>query len=69
MSHVKKRATEQEYLHWFYCAADFGPSEDDVRYVMEQNFIFEHNLLPPHGYYCCEQCGKDKEDECKCQQI
>ena len=63
----KQRATELEYLYDFYCSADFGPADGDVRLHMRDLFISTENKLPPEGYYCCDECGKDLEGECKCQ--
>jgi len=46
----QKRATELEYLQWFYQNADFGPGDGDVRYFLDQEFQDETGLLLPEGY-------------------
>ena len=33
-----KRATELEYLRYFYDAADFGPADSDVRWMIKEGF-------------------------------
>jgi hypothetical protein len=34
----KPDATELEWLQFFYGSADFGPADDDVRQIIEQDF-------------------------------
>lgn len=46
----KERATELEYLKWFYAMADFGPAEGDVRQYMDEQFIEETGKRLPEGY-------------------
>lgn len=46
----KERATELEYLRWFYHAADFGPADSDVRDILDEQFISEIGKLLPEGY-------------------
>lgn len=45
-----EKATELEYLQWFYSNADFGPGEGDVRYYMIANFKNETGKELPEGY-------------------
>ena len=47
---VRERATELEYLTWFRCTADFGPSESDVIDMMNQNFMDETGKNLPEGW-------------------
>jgi hypothetical protein len=44
------KATEQQWLEWFYCNVDFGPADSDVRYNMKQDFMKETGLEMPEGY-------------------
>ena len=44
------RATEIEFLQWFFQKADFGPAESDVRNYMNQNFMDETEKNLPAGY-------------------
>jgi len=46
----KERATELEWLAWFYQMADFGPADGDVRYFMKQDFQKEKGKDLPEGY-------------------
>jgi len=34
----RKKATELEYLRWFYQNCDFGPADDDVVLAMNERF-------------------------------
>lgn len=45
-----ERATELEYLKFFYSWADFGPADGDVRDYMNQRFIKETGKALPEGY-------------------
>lgn len=45
-----KRASELEYLRWFYQMADFGPADGDVRYNLNEEFKEETGLELPEGY-------------------
>lgn len=49
------KATELEWLQWFYETADFGPADGDVRDFMKQKFTKETGKELPDGY--------DMEDE------
>ena len=44
------KATELEFLEWFYFNCDFGPSDGDVRYFMKKDFIKETGKELPDGY-------------------
>ena len=33
-----ERATELEYLQYFYAVADFVPADEDIRYMIKQRF-------------------------------
>lgn len=46
----RKRATELEWLKWFFQRADFGPCESDVRNHMRQSFMDETGKNLPDGY-------------------
>ena len=45
-----EKATELEWLRWFYGNADFGPAEEDVIYLMKLDFINEAGKDLPEGY-------------------
>lgn len=45
-----EKATELEWLQFFYSEADFGPADDDVRYYIEQDFINQTGKQLPDGY-------------------
>lgn len=47
---TKQAATELEWLRYFYGEADFGPADDDVRYIIEQNFEREMGKRLPAAY-------------------
>lgn len=44
------RATELEYLKWFFHNADFGPAEGDVRNYMKERFMDKTGKNLPEGY-------------------
>lgn len=44
------KATEIDYLRWFYRYADFGPADSDVRDILNQAFVRETGLELPDGY-------------------
>ena len=58
-----KRATEIEYLTWFYINADFGPANGDVLDSMADNFIAETGKNIPTGwnYYSDGETTTDRE--------
>lgn len=45
-----EKATELEYLRWFYQNADFGPADSDVRMYMDEEFVEETGKALPDGY-------------------
>jgi len=45
-----ERATELEWLKWFYCYADFGPADGDVRDMLKADFQSETGKAMPEGY-------------------
>jgi hypothetical protein len=47
---AKEKATDLEWLEWFYCNADFGPADDDVRRDMKEQFKRETGKALPDGY-------------------
>ena len=40
---------ELKYLRWFYANADFGPADDDVRQIMNEQYVREGGVIP-NGY-------------------
>ena len=46
----KEEASELEYLSWFKIHADFGPADDDVHYIMDQQFEKETGKLVPKDW-------------------
>ena len=45
----EKEQDELEFLRWFWGAADFGPADGDVRYIMMEEY--EKTVGPlPEGY-------------------
>lgn len=46
----EERATELEFLEYYYMESDFGPSHSDVVYMIKQNFIKDKGKLLPVGY-------------------
>lgn len=44
------RATELDFLQWFYCNADFGPADSDVRYYLKEQFKQQTGVELPAGY-------------------
>lgn len=47
---MKERATEIEYLRWFYVNADFGPADEDVRKYLNEAFKRYSGKDLPEGY-------------------
>lgn len=37
---------ELKYLRWFYANADFGPADDDVRQIMNEQYIRDGGVIP-----------------------
>lgn len=52
---ARKRATELEFLKWFYQNADFGPADGDVHYILKENFISGTKKDLPEGYALDEE--------------
>ena len=50
INNTMEKATELEYLQWFYANADFGPADSDVRYYMDESFKEDTNKDIPEGY-------------------
>lgn len=47
---MKQRATELEYLKFFFQEADFGPADSDVRDYIRERFMNETGKNLPAGY-------------------
>ena len=45
-----ERATELEYLRWFYQNSDFGPADSDVRDFLKEKFMDRTKKNIPEGY-------------------
>lgn len=45
-----ERASEVEWLRWFYDNADFGPADSDVKDIMMTNFMAETKKWLPEGW-------------------
>ena len=45
-----KRATELQWLSWFYAWADFGPADEDVREELKEQFTRQTGLALPKEY-------------------
>ena len=45
-----ERATELEYLQYFYYEADFGPADSDVRDMIKEQFMHDKGKNLPEGY-------------------
>jgi len=61
-----KRATELEWLKWFFQSTDFGPADYDVKYYMREAFIKETGKQLPEGYAYCLEC-ESFEEYCECK--
>lgn len=44
------KATELEWLKWFYQHADFGPADGDVKDIMREEFKKKTGKELPDGY-------------------
>ena len=62
-----ERATEIEYLKFFYGTADFGPADEDVRDIIRKQFILTHKKHIPKGYSISGMCDCDYV-ECECKE-
>ena len=47
---MREKASELEYLRWFYAHADFGPAHSDVMMILNEDFVDETGLALPDGY-------------------
>lgn len=47
---MAEKATELEWLKYFYRNADFGPADSDVRAGIEDDFMDETGKDLPEGY-------------------
>lgn len=47
---MKERATELEWLTYFYQNADFGPADGDVRDSLKEYFVRERGKNLPEGF-------------------
>lgn len=45
-----KKATELEFLQYFYANADFGPADEDVKNIIKEDFIQHKRKQLPEGY-------------------
>jgi hypothetical protein len=57
-----KRASELEWLKWFYSHADFGPADGDVRSQLKEKFTTETGKELPAGYDDKEVGGMSEYD-------
>ena len=56
---AKQRATELQWLRYFYENADFGPAHQDVIDIIAEDFTKETGMLLPIRY----DWNEDEEDE------
>ena len=47
---MSERATELEWLQYFYDMADFGPAHSDVVSIIQDQFMKETGKELPEGY-------------------
>lgn len=59
---AKERASELEWLKWFYRNADFGPGDGDVQAWMQDRFREETGKLMPEGYNYDPETGEPRDD-------
>lgn len=45
-----ERATELEFLKWWYLSTDFGPCDSDVSDMMKERFMRKKNKNLPGEY-------------------
>ncbi|HBO3358209.1 TPA: hypothetical protein L4S42_006085 [Pseudomonas aeruginosa] len=48
-----EKATELEFLKFFFVEADFGPADGDVRYIIAERFKEQTGKDLPEGYEEC----------------
>lgn len=51
----KEKATELEFLKYFYGHADFGPADSDVRVGLKECFMDRTGKDMPSGYELSEE--------------
>lgn len=56
----QERATELEWLRWFFQNADFGPGDGDVQAAMKAAFKKETGKKMPVGYNFNEE-GEEED--------
>lgn len=54
MSELLERATELEFLRWFYGYSDFGPADSEVRDALKECFMDQKKKYLPDGYNMAE---------------
>lgn len=59
---MRERATELEFLKWFYRNLDLGPGESDVTDGMKSMFMDQTGKDIPEGYNVWSD-GETKTDE------
>ena len=47
---MNEKATELEFLNWFYDECDFGPADSDVREMLKEGFVADTGKDLPDGY-------------------
>lgn len=52
---MSERASELEWLKYFYNEADFGPAHEDVVSIIAEDFKKETGKLLPEGYDWSEE--------------
>jgi hypothetical protein len=50
MVNKNRRASELEWLRWFYQFADFGPRDEEIRKQLKETFKVRRGLDIPEGY-------------------
>ena len=61
---TRERATELEWLTWFYHNSDFGPADGDVRQSLQESFMEKTGKNLPEGwnYGSDGEMTMDRED-------
>jgi hypothetical protein len=54
-----EKATELEFLKWFFMYADFGPADGDVRDAMYRWFTESTGKALPQGYGVPQGYGEE----------
>ncbi len=47
---MPETASDMEYLRWFHDNADFGPSDEDVRMILQDEFEKQTGKRVPRRY-------------------